>query len=574
MALHLFEGAEGIGIRREDLVVPLGLDVARLVDPRHGIEWETFVAILERLSVELGGDVERLRAVGRSMPRAPSYAFLQRIARTVFSLRSLYEAGERWLAPANVPHLELDTTFPAPDRMHFRCRIPEPYGASAPYLHVFEGLLCEIPTILGLPAATIATSTVTPRELDLLLDLPPSTGLLGRIRTGSRALFRRSEALELLEQQRREIATAMEAVRRTSTEIQSLFDRLPDLVVIHRRGVILWTNRAAVTTLGYERADDLVGLRILDFAAPGSQEAAKAHMFGQLDEREVETVSAQLRGRDGTSVLVEVTPGRVVTFGGQEARLVVIRDVTERTRLYEQLLTSDRLASIGMLAAGVAHEVNNPLGYVLNNVEMVIRDLAPLGERTEQSRAALAVALEGVDRIRTIVRDLLALSRIDDVGIGSVDVRAVVESTLALAAKEVEDRGELVCEYLPVPAVRGTPARVGQILLNLLANALEAMPPSRRSTNQLSVVVRPSSGGGALLEVSDNGRGVALEHAGRIFDPFFTTKPSGSGTGLGLAISQRIVAEIGGELSFESTPGVGSTFRVRLASAEDQDGPR
>src|SRR4051812_25285736 len=128
MALHLFEAAERIGIRREELTVPLGLDAAVLVDPRTGIEWDTLVVILDRLSTLVEGDVETLRSMGRKMPASPSYASLRRIARTVFSLRNLYEAGERWHAPANIPHLVIQTTFPADNRMRFRCSIPEPHA--------------------------------------------------------------------------------------------------------------------------------------------------------------------------------------------------------------------------------------------------------------------------------------------------------------------------------------------------------------------------------------------------------------------------------------------------------------
>jgi len=571
MAINLFEAAEAIGIHREELVVPLGLDAATLVDPRHGIEWDTLVAILERLSTIVDGDVERMRSVGREMVLTPSYAYLQRIARTVFSLQSLYEAGERWLAPANVPHLVLETTFPSDDRMKFRCSIPEPYAPSAPYLHIFEGLLAELPTILGLPPATITRSRVTPRELELDLQLPPSRALLGRMRRAARALFYRSEAVDLLEQQRREIAAGLEAAQRSTNEIQSLFDRLPDLVVIHRAGTIVWTNRATVKTLGYERKDDLVGQRLRDIVGPASDVLAADRMERDADDESTpDLVEVKLLARDGTPLLIEVSPTQGVVFGGEPARLSVGRDVTEQSRLRQQLLMADRMASIGMLAAGVAHEVNNPLGYVLNNIEMSIRDLTPLGERTQRTRDALGVALEGVDRIRTIVSDLLALSRVDEVGLGSVDVRAVVESTLALAAQQLTARTDLVREYQPVQLVRGTPARLGQVLLNLLVNALEAMPPTSRSRNQLRVSILPSAAGGAVVEVSDNGLGIESEHAARIFDPFFTTKPSGSGTGLGLAISQRLVAEMGGELSFESTPKRGSTFRVILAPSETE----
>jgi C4-dicarboxylate-specific signal transduction histidine kinase len=151
--------------------------------------------------------------------------------------------------------------------------------------------------------------------------------------------------------------------------------------------------------------------------------------------------------------------------------------------------------------------------------------------------------------------------------LGSVDVRAVVESTMALAAREIEAHASLVCEYEVVPLVRGTNARLGQVLLNLLGNALEAMAGRPKEANELRLAVRCAPSGGAFVEVSDNGVGIAPENAARVFDPFFTTKAQGRGTGLGLSISQRLIAEIGGDLTFESTPEHGSTFRVTLAPA-------
>jgi len=352
-----------------------------------------------------------------------------------------------------------------------------------------------------------------------------------------------------------------------------MFDRMPDLVIIHREGAILWANRAVPRLLGYPKSDDLVGRRLLDIVHPASREVVRSRMQTKLpayDEPESELpvlVETRLLTRDGDTVTVEVSPTQDVAFGGQPARLVVGRDVTERMRLRQQLLIADRMASIGMLAAGVAHEVNNPLAYVLNNIEIARKELATLGESTRSSRAALAVALEGVDRIRTIVRDLLELAKIDDAAVGPVDVGAIVESTVTLAAQTIAKRARLETSYQAVPLVRGTPARLGQIVLNLITNALEAMPAATREENRLRVSVRYSAGR-VVVEVSDNGQGIAPEHAARVFDPFFTTKADGNGTGLGLAISQRLVAELGGELGFETAPQLGTTFSLTLRPDE------
>jgi PAS domain S-box-containing protein len=370
--------------------------------------------------------------------------------------------------------------------------------------------------------------------------------------------------LDLLEEQRREMASGLASVQRSTEELRTLFDRLPDLVIVHRAGVVLWTNRAVPKVLGYENADALVGLALLDLVAPSSYDLVRSRMRGEVDDDLPELVETRLLGRDGDIVFVEVSPTQTVSFGGQQARLVVGRDVTERVRLRQQLLTADRMASIGMLAAGVAHEVNNPLAYVLNNIEIATKELARQGESTRAPREALAIALEGVDRIRTIVRELLELSRVDDAPLGPIDVRAIVESTVALAAHQIAERAELETDYLPVPPARGTAARLGQVLLNLLTNALEALPADAKATNRLRVSIKPSAAGGVIVEIADNGVGIAPEHTARIFDPFFTTKSSGKGTGLGLAITQRLVSELDGQLTFDSIPDGGTTFSLTL----------
>jgi PAS domain S-box-containing protein len=568
VARQLFEAAEAVGVRREDLVGPLGFDAAALADPRKSTDWETLAALLAQLSARLDGSVERLRAVGRELARVPSHTVLQRLARSVVSVRGLYVAGARWLAPVNFPSFALDLSFPAEDQIRLRGALPAHEVGSAPFLHVCEGMLSEVPTLLGLPRARILQSEVTPRNLEILLAVPSAPSGLARLGRRARALVFSGDALELLESQRQELAVGLESTQRDAVELHTLLDELPDLVIIHREGTLLWVNRMAVQALGYGRTEELVGKPVLHIVAPLSRELVASRMAGNHDGRVLGLTETALLTEDGRSLLVEVSPPQIVSYGRRPARLLLGRDITERARLQQRLIAADRMASIGILAAGVAHEVNNPLAYVLNNIELAMKFLAPLGEPAAESRAVLGVALEGVDRIRVIVRDLLMLTRGDErETLGNVDVRAVVESTMALAAREIEAHARLVCEYEVVPLARGTSARLGQVLLNLLGNALEAMAGRPKEENELRLAVRGAPSGGVFVEVSDNGVGIAPENAVRVFDPFFTTKAQGRGTGLGLSISQRLIAEIGGDLTFVSTHERGSTFRVTLAPA-------
>ena len=189
-----------------------------------------------------------------------------------------------------------------------------------------------------------------------------------------------------------------------------------------------------------------------------------------------------------------------------------------------------------------------------------------MGDAGRRGHDALTIALEGVDRMRTIVRDLLVLSRGETVTMVPLDITAVVDSTLSLAAEEIRRKARLVRDLRPVPTVRATDARIAQIVLNLVSNALQAMPEGTPAENELVVGTRPVEDGRVLLEVHDNGVGISAEHLPRVFEPFFTTK-GGRGTGLGLPISQRLVVELGGEIVVSSSPEGGTAVRVFLPGA-------
>jgi len=265
-----------------------------------------------------------------------------------------------------------------------------------------------------------------------------------------------------------------------------------------------------------------------------------------------------------------------------------LRDVTlraERSRMQEQLVVSDRMASVGTLAAGVAHEINNPLAAVVANLEFAAEDVAKLvedaragtgegaperiaqrlGELEEPLREARAAA----ERVRLIVRDLKIFSRSGEDKTGAVDIHGVIESSLRMTWNEIRHRARLVKEFGDVPRVEGNEGRLGQVFLNLIVNAAQAIPEGHADDNEIRIVTRRDDRGRVVVEVRDTGPGMSDAIIARIFDPFFTTKPMSEGMGLGLAICHRIVTGLGGELAVESQVGRGTVFRATLPVAKD-----
>jgi signal transduction histidine kinase len=251
----------------------------------------------------------------------------------------------------------------------------------------------------------------------------------------------------------------------------------------------------------------------------------------------------------------------------------------EHRELQARLAQTDRLTSLGTLAAGVAHEINNPLAYVLLNLGYITEEVPNLlanvegvGSRADDRASEILVALEharnGAERIRDIVRGLKTFSRPENETRAPLNVTQLLEATLAMVGHEIRHRAHLVKDYAQVPEVFANEARLGQVFLNLLLNAVQALADDRAASNEIRVAVKAVAPDRVLVEVADNGTGIPPQVRGRIFEPFFTTKPVGIGTGLGLAICHGIVASLGGTLTFETEVGRGSVFRVELPAAE------
>jgi PAS domain S-box-containing protein len=302
----------------------------------------------------------------------------------------------------------------------------------------------------------------------------------------------------------------------------------------------------------------------------------------------MERIQANLEGRAATFEMEHrlatrppgwrwvVTRGRIVSrdAAGRPLRAVGAQtDVTERRRLQTSLHLADRLATVGALAAGAAHEINGPLAHVLSCVESVQEALARLalpggpagapGADLGEVRRALAAAREGIGCVAGIVQDLGTFSRSDDRR-SSVDVRRAVESAIRFAAPVISGRARLLRDFQDTPPVAGAEARLSQVFLSLLVNAGQAIPAGNPDQNEVSVRIVATDDRQVRVEIRDTGCGISADVRARIFDPFYTTKPPGVGTGLGLSICHEFIAAHGGRIEVDSEVGRGSTFSVVL----------
>jgi signal transduction histidine kinase len=267
--------------------------------------------------------------------------------------------------------------------------------------------------------------------------------------------------------------------------------------------------------------------------------------------------------------IVKGNLARLVPAIERERREAALRG--ERRKMEAQLMASDRMASVGMLAAGVAHEINNPLAAVLANlyvVREVLGDLQALSAGVREASEAAADAMAAAERVRQIVRDVKIFSRGSEERLVPVDVHRVLDSTVRMAWNEIRHRAKLVRRFGRINAVLGSEQRLGQVFLNLVVNAAQAIPQGRAQDNEIRLVTFMEASR-VVIEISDTGGGIPPEIRGRLFSPFVTSKPPGQGTGLGLSISQRIVSALGGDITLQTEVGRGTTFRITLPATDE-----
>lgn len=312
-------------------------------------------------------------------------------------------------------------------------------------------------------------------------------------------------------------------------------------------------NASWTRTLGWT-TQELMARPLIEFCHPDDREAT-------LSARRRLTRGVPLRGltnryrcADGTYRWFE---WRSVSHVDRRLVYAVARDVT---------------ASVRTLASGVAHQVNNPLAYVMTNLEMIVEELGNMDAATMPARTAECVqmaneARHGAERIRTIVRGLMSLSRDGQERHAVVDVRRSVERSIEMTIDAIRPRAQVLEAYGALPPVEADEARLTQVFASLLVNAAQAIPEGDAAGNQIRVATSTDAAGRAVVEFRDTGPGIPEVVLPRIFEAFFTTKPIGVGMGLGLSICHAVVSGLGGRISAANHPSGGAVFRVVLPAA-------
>lgn len=382
-----------------------------------------------------------------------------------------------------------------------------------------------------------------------------------------------------------DMAAHLEAdrVRARATELRyrAIFEAATEAIFVGADdGTLDDANAAAVALLGYSAAE-LRGMSPKALLAP---EDKAEHEFDAIRAGHVnrgETSGAVVRLAAPERLMLsksgERIPGAIaarVLPGGR--MLVMVRDLRptrEAARLRETLIVQERLAALGTLAASVGHEINNPLTYLVGNLQLIDERLASLPAATRQELATLLRdAVDGAERVRRIVAELNVFARAPraDDALDTVDLRRVVAAAVHLAAPAVRAVARIEEDIADVGRVKGDERRLTQVVLNLLNNAAQAMPRDRPDVDNVICVVGRADGGVVTLDVIDNGSGITPDVLPRVFEPFFTTKPAGVGSGLGLSISRELLAHFGANIDVDSRvsgPERGTRFRITLEAA-------
>lgn len=522
--------ADTYGYALEDLVAVTELPLETLQDRARYVPWADWAAVCERFS-ELVGGLDETERAGEAIIDMGFSDPTRNLSRALVRPEQVYDALFRWLVPVLFRSMDFACVRVSPGRLELRISQPTDGPVSMAWFRMAQGAFRRVPAVLGLDDAIVRLE-VEGHTGVLEVTCPPSRSVVSQTRRRLEAFSGTSRMIDELGALTTDLRRAYKEVAASEKQLRAVLGAVPDPVAVVVDGAVVFRN-----TAWEELVDD--GL-------------ARSLTEPRSEADEICTV-------DGLQLTAP--PPTTLTWGGEEAALVLLRDVTAERTAEERRRLGDRLDSIRTVAAGVGHEINNPLGYALGALEEVrVRLLGrdPL-DRGEVARQ-LAEVHEGLSRVRDISRDLQAFSRPSEER-GPLDLRKPVRVARRLSGPSLPRGVRVDVDLPPEPLpTQGNSGELAQVFVNLLTNAAEAvsdLPLPRRR-----IRVRAGQDDDAVwVEVADDGPGVEPAQRPRVFEPFFSTKGDG-GTGLGLAVCRQVIIDHGGHIELRDAPG--AVFRVSL----------
>lgn len=559
VSCRLFEIYEDISRRREiplaDLVAGASTPLATFQDRGAYVPWDDWAKLCENTEALIGS--EGMIEEGR---RVVDYDFsrpTRRLSAILPGASPVYEAVFRWLAPLSFRNLGFAVVSLEPGRAVLSVEVPDHDVPCEPWFHIAQGSLAAVPRVVGLRGATVELVMETPRRGRFTCSYEPRLPFGTRLNRMLLAPFGATRILEELENMQRQLQDEYNQTRQREEDLRKILDaaRHPSAVVAEG-SAIAWCNRAWQELMG------TCSLESCDLRSVLPPAELASVLAGEAQE-------VTLRSATGDDRELVFEPPIEIFFQGRTHRLVSARDVTDSRQREREAAIRARLALLGTVAAGVGHELNNPIAYASLALEVAQEALTPESASFDpaEARREVAVAREGLSRAAEISHDLLSFARAGSDAPGVVPLADVVRLALRLA--RAHTRGlELEVDVPDELLVHGDTGRLAQIFVNLVLNATDAL---RGTPSPRRVHISARDEAGTLhARVADNGPGLPPELAARIFEPFVTGSPGG--TGLGLAICRRIAEEHDGSLVSEDV-AAGASFLLRLPRAAGASAP-
>jgi two-component system sensor histidine kinase AtoS len=384
---------------------------------------------------------------------------------------------------------------------------------------------------------------------------------------------------EVEERERREIAALSREAQNRERFIRGVVESIRDgVVVLDREGRVATWNRAMEERYGVT-AEEVRGKPLFDIfpnlKREGIASSIERLLAGGTEEFVLEAVEHETLKKGNVVLNIR---GSLLREGlTPSGAVLLVEDITERVGLERSTRQAEKLAALGKLGAGLAHELNNPIGIITSRIELMLEEARRTRDLPEEIVADLQVLHRNAQRVAKITSNLLSFARRSPGKMGPADLNHIVEETLLLVEKTATKEGIVISRRMAsdLPRIRGDQNALQQVVLNLLNNAREAMNGggaitivTRLRGSGLGVRGSPGEPAAVVLEVSDNGPGIPPEALPKIFDPFYTTKPQG--TGLGLSVTYRIIRDHRGTIDVQSKPGQGTTFVLTFPAAEEE----